>query len=175
MLKKPQKNENKTQYFDIDKVLAKNTPKVKSKGKNDYSMLDSSLLTIDAIERAVELLKERALKLRQSGLPLPVMELNRTVAIMPFLGSDMGAGHSKLGKLLTNTHSLLTLCLTNLHTTTFITTICEHTFKSNPLIRYLAQSSPFPTRSVGISSLLPLTLSNTLLLTNLTHPPPCTF
>ena len=99
IIKKQQKHEkNESKDNQLDKVSAKNKPKVKSKGKNDNSMLDSSLLTIDAIERAVELLKERALKLRHSGLPLPVMELNRTVAIMPFLGSDMGAGHSKLGK-----------------------------------------------------------------------------
>ena len=49
-----------------------------------------------AIEDSIEFLKIRALKQRDSNYLFPVPELNRTVAVMPFLASDMGAGHSKL-------------------------------------------------------------------------------
>lgn len=59
---------------------------------------------ISPIQRSVTILKKRALaehSLRQVGRPTTTPQLtnrlNRTVAIMPFLGSDMGAGHSKLG------------------------------------------------------------------------------
>jgi hypothetical protein len=57
---------------------------------------------IDTIARAVVYLKERALRLRAPGMPGLQLhpELNRTVVVMPFLGSDMGAGHSKLGNRL---------------------------------------------------------------------------
>ncbi len=83
-----------------DKGQGKGKAKGKGRGKADDGILDASMTSIGAVEQALALLKERALRLRQSGMPLPVPELNRTVAIMPFLGSDMGAGHSKLGNRL---------------------------------------------------------------------------
>lgn len=52
--------------------------------------------SLAAIEAVVETLKSRALKMRKKDSPFAVPELNRTLAVMPFLGSDMGAGHSKL-------------------------------------------------------------------------------
>jgi hypothetical protein len=55
---------------------------------------------IDAVARASDMLKARALKMRDPAFPVDTPELNRTVVIMPFLGSDMGAGHSKLGNRL---------------------------------------------------------------------------
>ena len=60
-----------------------------------------------AIEDTVEFLKSRALKLRDSNLPFAVPELNRTVAVMPFLASDMGAGHSKLGNRYTDIYGIV--------------------------------------------------------------------
>ena len=60
-----------------------------------------------AIEDTVEFLKSRALKLRDPNLPFPVPELNRTVAVMPFLASDMGAGHSKLGNRYTDIYGIV--------------------------------------------------------------------
>ena len=56
----------------------------------------ATIHSLTAIEKTVELLKTRALKIRDPSIPLAVPELNRTVAVMPFLGSDMGAGHSNL-------------------------------------------------------------------------------
>ena len=61
--------------------------------------------SIDPIVKATELLKDRALELRRlahdaAQQPTSFSELNRTIAIMPFLGSDMGAGHSKLSNRL---------------------------------------------------------------------------
>ena len=55
---------------------------------------------IQPIIDTAKLLKERALALRNPAIPMAVPELNRTVAIMPFLGSENGAGHSKLGNRL---------------------------------------------------------------------------
>jgi hypothetical protein len=56
---------------------------------------------IDPIHTAVARLKELALaeaaRRKQPGYQYEHPGLNRTVVIMPFLGSDMGAGHSKLG------------------------------------------------------------------------------
>lgn len=51
---------------------------------------------IAPVVSATELLKRRALQRRATGVPVPSLKLNRTVAIMPFLGSDNGAGHSLL-------------------------------------------------------------------------------
>lgn len=89
-------------YKQNDKVddKGKGNGKGKGKGKADDGVLDASMTSLGAVEQALGLLKERALRLRQSGMPLAVPELNRTVAIMPFLGSDMGAGHSKLSNRL---------------------------------------------------------------------------
>ena len=50
---------------------------------------------LDPIKSTVEIIRERALYLHSSRR-FHQPEQNRTVAIMPFLGSDMGAGHSKL-------------------------------------------------------------------------------
>jgi len=52
---------------------------------------------IDPVIKATALLKTRALQRRAPGMPMASPKLNRTVAIMPFLGSDNGAGHSLLG------------------------------------------------------------------------------
>ena len=56
---------------------------------------------IEPVARAVKLLKELALQKeeerKKAGYRFDHPGLNRTVVIMPFLGSDMGAGHSKLG------------------------------------------------------------------------------
>ena len=54
------------------------------------------LNSLAAVEAVVQTLKTRALELRKKDSPFAVPELNRTLAVMPFLGSDMGAGHSKL-------------------------------------------------------------------------------
>ena len=64
--------------------------------KSDVKRMQE-LHSSSAIITTVEILKTRALKLRDPNLPFPIPELNRTVAVMPFLGSDMGAGHSNLG------------------------------------------------------------------------------
>lgn len=63
--------------------------------KSDTNRI-ASLNSMAAVTAATEILKSRALLVRQSHIPLQAPELNRTVAVMPFLGSDMGAGHSKL-------------------------------------------------------------------------------
>ena len=56
---------------------------------------------IEPVIRAVQLLKELALRKQaereQPGYRYEHRGLNSTVVVMPFLGSDMGAGHSKLG------------------------------------------------------------------------------
>ena len=58
------------------------------------------------MERAAIILKQEALRERAAydanetynGYNTHTRRgLNRTVAVMPFLGTDMGAGHSKLG------------------------------------------------------------------------------
>ncbi len=55
---------------------------------------------VDPIVASAKMLKERALTLRNPALPAAHPAYNRTVVIMPFLGSDMGAGHSKLSNRL---------------------------------------------------------------------------
>ena len=59
---------------------------------------------IKGVEKSLELVKNRTTALRSSPLPhhSPIImeKLNRTVVIMPFLASDNGAGHSKLGNRL---------------------------------------------------------------------------
>lgn len=51
---------------------------------------------IDPIINTAKILKQRALRLQKLTMPKKSLHLNRTVVIMPFLGGDMGAGHSKL-------------------------------------------------------------------------------
>ncbi len=55
---------------------------------------------VDPIMRSAQMLKNRAMTLRDPVLPVVHPAFNRTVVIMPFLGSDMGAGHSKLSNRL---------------------------------------------------------------------------
>jgi hypothetical protein len=70
------------------------TAKIKtSKVEADHKI---NLNSLAAVEAVVGTLKTRAQEMRSSGTPFAVPELNRTLAVMPFLGSDMGAGHSKL-------------------------------------------------------------------------------
>lgn len=57
---------------------------------------DATTGNIDPVRASAELLKDRALQLRAPGMPIRHDKFNRTVVIMPFLGTDMGAGHSKL-------------------------------------------------------------------------------
>lgn len=71
--------------------------------KSDVKRMQE-LHSSSAIITTVEILKTRALKLRDPNLPFPIPELNRTVAVMPFLGSDMGAGHSNLGNRYNELH-----------------------------------------------------------------------
>jgi len=58
---------------------------------------------INSVLESTKLLQERAAIMRgvnnTTSIETPLMapEMNRTVVIMPFLGADMGAGHSKLG------------------------------------------------------------------------------
>ena len=63
--------------------------------RKDKARMDA-LSDISPIEATVEVLKVRAVQLRNPDITPTVPELNRTIAVMPFLGSDMGAGHSKL-------------------------------------------------------------------------------
>jgi hypothetical protein len=79
-------NRNETRGVDLKSVKG-------SKNNKNQFKIDANL---NDIEGAMHLLKDRALKLRNLFLPSKVPELNRTVAVMPFLGADMGAGHSKL-------------------------------------------------------------------------------
>jgi hypothetical protein len=53
----------------------------------------------DDIVTATNLLKDQALSMKAAGIK-PSPDFNRTVVVMPFLGSDMGAGHSKLSNRL---------------------------------------------------------------------------
>ena len=55
---------------------------------------------ISPIVRSVDILRERALILRDTHTPMTLVEMNNTVVIMPFLMSDMGAGHSKISNRL---------------------------------------------------------------------------
>jgi hypothetical protein len=55
---------------------------------------------IDPIYHSAALLKTRALTLRDPLTPIAHTAYNRTVVVMPFLASDMGAGHSKLSNRL---------------------------------------------------------------------------
>lgn len=57
---------------------------------------DATKGNIEPVRKSAELLRERALKLRDPAIPPRYEKFNRTVVIMPFLGTDMGAGHSKL-------------------------------------------------------------------------------
>lgn len=57
---------------------------------------DANKGNIEPVRHSAELLRTRALKLREPGMPPRHSKFNRTVVIMPFLGTDMGAGHSKL-------------------------------------------------------------------------------
>jgi hypothetical protein len=72
----------------------------KDKKTAPKDVAEDSLRSIAAIETANKLLKRRALKMRHPAVPFVIPEVNRTVAIMPFLGSENGAGHSKLGNRL---------------------------------------------------------------------------
>lgn len=45
------------------------------KGQRGKEVLDSSMTTIDAVERALALLKRRALLIRAPGMPLTVPEV----------------------------------------------------------------------------------------------------
>lgn len=54
-----------------------------------------------AIMDSVEILKSRAMFLKELNISHELHEeFSRTVVVMPFLGSDMGAGHSQLGNRL---------------------------------------------------------------------------
>lgn len=55
---------------------------------------------IASVVASAKMLRERALILRGPDIPMEHPAYNRTVVIMPFLGSDMGAGHSKLSNRL---------------------------------------------------------------------------
>lgn len=57
---------------------------------------DATSGNIEPVRNSAELLRKRALALREPGMPIRHEKFNRTVVIMPFLGTDMGAGHSKL-------------------------------------------------------------------------------
>ena len=57
---------------------------------------DATSGNIDPVRASAELLRTRALALRAPDMPVRYDKFNRTVVIMPFLGTDMGAGHSKL-------------------------------------------------------------------------------
>ena len=66
--------------------------------------------SIDPVLRAAETLKNRTLRLRKldqqlSASVLYTHELNRTVVVMPFLLSDMGAGHSNLKNRMAYLHA----------------------------------------------------------------------
>lgn len=94
----------KSRYTSKDAVKALNESE---KSKMKFLMKEikklapsSELFSISKIKEARDFLKTRALRLREIDAPLAIAELNRTVAIMPFLGGDMGAGHSKLGNRL---------------------------------------------------------------------------
>eukprot|EP01040_Poterioochromonas_malhamensis_P011509 gene11509-12548_t len=51
---------------------------------------------ITPVAKASELIKAQALRYRDSSIPPGHSAYNRTVVIMPYLGVDKGAGHSKL-------------------------------------------------------------------------------
>eukprot|EP01034_Spumella_vulgaris_P026815 gene26815-33456_t len=55
---------------------------------------------IDPIIQSATILRDRAKTLRDPLTPIVHPAYNRTVVVMPFLGSDMGAGHSKLSNRL---------------------------------------------------------------------------
>jgi hypothetical protein len=55
---------------------------------------------IDPIIQSATILRDRAKTLRDPLTPTVHPAYNRTVVVMPFLGSDMGAGHSKLSNRL---------------------------------------------------------------------------
>lgn len=61
---------------------------------------------ISAVTESAELLRAHALKVRRySSELLSTPQLNRTIVVMPFLGADMGAGHSKLHNRLQYLHA----------------------------------------------------------------------
>lgn len=92
-------------YERLQKKYAK---VVTAKKKSSTLVVNRKETSLAAIEAVVETLKLRALEMRKKDSPFAVPELNRTLAVMPFLGSDMGAGHSKL----TNRFELDFLALT---------------------------------------------------------------
>lgn len=55
---------------------------------------------IDPIYKSAQMLKNRALTMRNPLVPSVHPAANKTVVVMPFLASDMGAGHSKLSNRL---------------------------------------------------------------------------
>lgn len=78
----------------------------KSKNKRDWETG-----SITEIVKATKILRERAEIMREEGTPLSTPEVNRTVAIMPFLGAENGAGHSKLD----NRYEYLKACFWSLY------------------------------------------------------------
>lgn len=82
-------------YERLQRRHARNLQNKLKIDRKDKVRMDT-LSDISAVEATVKVLKVRALQLRNPNLALTVPELNRTIAIMPFLGSDMGAGHSNL-------------------------------------------------------------------------------
>ena len=78
----------------------------KSKNKKDWETG-----SIVEIIKATKMLRQRAEIMREEGTPLPTPETNRTVAIMPFLGAENGAGHSKLD----NRYEYLKACFWSLY------------------------------------------------------------
>lgn len=57
---------------------------------------DATKGNIEPVRKSAQLLRDRALRLQNPSVPLHHDKFDRTVVIMPFLGTDMGAGHSKL-------------------------------------------------------------------------------
>ena len=78
----------------------------KSRNKKDWEVG-----SIADIIKATKQLRQRAETMREEGTPPATPEVNRTVAIMPFLGAENGAGHSKLD----NRYEYLKACFWSLY------------------------------------------------------------
>jgi hypothetical protein len=101
---------------------------------------DATKGNIEPVRLSAEMLQQRALKLRSPTVPMRYDKFNRTVVIMPFLGTDMGAGHSKLS----NRFQYLAACFWSFYADYPYIVVAVKSDKDRYFARYLRRSGlPF--------------------------------
>ena len=97
----PQKNVNgsllqSVDVLDFSVVHLSTFERLMKRWARSIKSRDVSAGDIGPVQKSAEMLRKYALRIRASGAPPEDSRLAKTVVIMPFLGTDMGAGHSKL-------------------------------------------------------------------------------